>query len=93
VLKFTPTTGTTTSGKYHVTFNGHAVVHGKYTISSNVITIKDTGGPGKCPATGKYAFKLKHGGKKLTFTLVSDSKSPACIGRRDVVLGHTFTKV
>jgi hypothetical protein len=80
-------------GKYSATDNGNVVVKGNYTIKGNVITLKDTGGPAQCPATGKYSFKLKNGGKKVTFKKISDSSSSKCIGRQDVLVGHTFTKV
>jgi hypothetical protein len=83
VIKFT-------KGAYHVTDNGHAVVHGTDTIKGNVITLKDAPGPSACPTKGKYKFTLK--GKKLTFKRIHDSTSNNCIGRR-VVLKHTFTKV
>lgn len=81
------------SGRYRVTDNGHPVVHGRYRIKGDVITIKDTGGPAECPSTGKYTFKLRDHGRKLTFRLISDSSSAACIGRQDVITHRTFTKV
>ena len=78
------------SGKYSVTDNGNAVVHGKYKISGADISLTDTGGPAKCPGTGKYTFKLK--GTKLTFHKVKD-QAAACIGRVDVLTTHPLTKV
>jgi hypothetical protein len=85
VIKFKPAVG-----KYHITDDTNLVVNGKYTISGNKISFKDTGGPGTCPTTGKYKFKLS--GIQLTFTKISESKSAACIGRQDLLVGHTFTK-
>ncbi len=78
------------NGVYHVSDNGHAVVHGNYTIKGNKINLKDTGGPAKCPGTGVYKFKVS--GKSLKFTLVSD-KNAACIGRRGVLTAGSFKKV
>ena len=77
-------------GTYRVTDNGHAVTHGKYTIKGNKITLKDAKGPNACPVKGVYKFRLS--GKKLRFTEVFDSLSPACAGRVGV-LSHTFTRV
>jgi hypothetical protein len=77
-------------GDYHMTLNGEPAVHGTFTINKNVISLKDSPGPGSCPTTGKYKFKVA--GDSLKFTLVSDSTSSNCIGRVDV-LKHTFTKV
>ena len=77
------------NGVYHVSDDGHAVVHGNYTIKGNKISLKDTGGPAKCPGTGVYKFKVS--GKSLKFTLVSD-KNAACIGRRGVLTAGTFKK-
>ena len=37
------------NGAYHVADNGHPIVHGKYTIKGSKISLKDTGGTGKCP--------------------------------------------
>ena len=82
VIKFTP-------GAYHVSDNGHPVVHGKDTIAGNVITFKDAPGPGACPTKGKYKFSLKSG--TLTFKRIHDSTSSNCIGRASV-LKHKFTK-
>jgi hypothetical protein len=79
------------NGAFHATENGHPVTHGTYSISGNVITVKDAPGPGSCPAKGKYAFTKK--GKHVTFTLVHDSKSPNCLGRQLVLNGRTFTKI
>jgi hypothetical protein len=76
-------------GVYHVSDNGHAIVHGNYTVKGNKISLKDTGGSAKCPGTGVYKFKVS--GKSLKFTLVSD-KNAACIGRRDVLTAGTFKK-
>jgi hypothetical protein len=83
VIKFTP-------GAYHVSDNGHAIVHGKNTITGNVITFKDATGPNACPTKGKYKFTLR--GKTLTFKRIHDSTSGNCIGRA-IVLKHKFTKV
>ncbi len=78
------------NGKYHVADDGHAVVHGNYTVKGGKISLKDTGGEGKCPGTGVYKYKLS--GKTLKFTLVSD-KAAACVGRRGVLTAGPFTKV
>ena len=77
------------NGAYHVADNGHPIVHGKYTIKGNKISLKDTGGTGKCPGTGVYKFKVS--GKKVTFTKVHDAA--ACIGRKTVLTSGPFTKV
>ena len=76
-------------GAYRVSQNGRAVVHGKDTITGNVITLKDAPGPNACPTQGKYRFSLH--GKTLTFKRISDSTSGNCIGRVSV-LKHKFTK-
>jgi len=47
-----------TKGAYHVSDDGHAITHGKDTITGNKITFRDTGGSGICPRAGKYKFKL-----------------------------------
>ena len=60
------------NGAYHVADNGHPIVHGKYTIKGSKISLKDTGGEGKCPGTGVYKFKVS--GKSVTFTKVHDAK-------------------
>jgi len=77
------------SGTYHVADNGQAIVHGKYTIKGHKISLKDTGGSGKCPGTGVYKFKVS--GTSLTFTKVKDSA--ACIGRTTVLTASPLTKV
>ncbi len=77
------------NGTYKVADGGHAVVHGNYTIKGSKISLKDTGGEGKCPGTGVYKFKVS--GASLTFTKVSDP-SAACIGRRTVLVGGAFKK-
>jgi hypothetical protein len=77
------------SGAYTVTDNGATVIHGKYTIKTDKITLTDKSGKDACPAPGTYKFTLS--GNKLKFTKVSDS-NPACIGRV-TVLGGKFTKV
>lgn len=83
VIKFT-------AGAYHVSDNGHPVVHGKDTIAGHVITFKDSPGPNACPTKGKYKFTLN--GTTLTFKRIHDSMSSSCIGR-GIVLKQTFTKV
>jgi hypothetical protein len=75
-------------GKYHVLFKGKPVVNGNYTVKKSVITVSDTGGPGKCTGTGKYKFTLKNDTLKLK--KISDTKSCAA---RQAVLSHTFKKV
>ena len=75
-------------GTYTVKQNGKGVVKGKDTFKSGRVTFHDTSGPGKCPGTATYKYKVT--GKKLKFTNVSD-KSKACIGRETVLKG-TFTK-
>src|ERR1700759_3044113 len=75
-------------GTYTVKQNGKGVVKGKNTFKSGRVTFHDTSGPGKCPATGTYKYKVT--GKKLKFTNVND-KSKACIGRETVLKG-AFTK-
>ncbi len=82
VIKFTP-------GAYHVSDNGHPVVHGTDTVAGNVITFKDAPGANACPTTGKYKFTLN--GKTLTFKRIHDSTSANCIGR-GTVLKHKLTK-
>ena len=77
-------------GTYRATDNGHAVVHGKFRIAGNKLTLKDASGPNACPVKGVYKFKVS--GRKVRFRKVSDSLSPACAGRV-AVLAHTFTKV
>ena len=76
--------------KYHVTLNGHPAVHGTYAVSGDQVTLNDHG-KGACPTPGKYTFRLA--GNKLTFKLISDGTTGNCIGRKDVLLGHTWTKV
>lgn len=82
-------TFTLQKGKYTVADNGKVVIHGKYTIKGNKVTLHDKSGPDACAGTGVYKFKLK--GKTLKFTKVSDPNS-ACLGRV-LVLRSTFTKV
>ena len=77
------------NGRYHVADNGHAVVHGKYTVKGNEISLKDTGGTGRCPGTGTYKFKVH--GKSVTFKKVKDSA--ACSPRTVVLTSGPFTKV
>jgi hypothetical protein len=77
------------SGAYTVTDNGAAVIHGKYTIKGDTVTLHDKSGRDACPAPGTYRFTLT--GNALKFTRVSDS-NPQCIGRV-TVLGGKFTKV
>jgi hypothetical protein len=77
-------------GIYHVTDNGKAEVNGTFKIKGHTITLKDTGGPGKCSGSGKYTFKLT--GKRVRFKLVSDPSS-SCVGRRAVLTHGAFTKV
>ena len=76
--------------KYHVADNGHPIVHGTYTIKGNKISLKDTGGEGKCPGTGVYKFKVS--GTKLTLKKVHDPAA-ACIGRVVVLTSGPLTKV
>jgi len=76
------------NGAYHVADNGHAIVHGKYTVKGNKISLKDSGGEGKCPGTGVYKFKVS--GKSVTFTKVHDKA--ACIGRETVLTSGPLTK-
>ena len=77
------------NGAYHVADNGHPIVHGKYTIKGSKISLKDTGGTGKCPGTGVYKFKVS--GKSVTMTKVHDAS--ACIGRETVLTSASLTKV
>ena len=77
------------NGAYHVADNGHPIVHGKYTIKGSKISLKDTGGAGKCPGTGVYKFKVS--GKSVTMTTVHDAS--ACIGREIVLTSGPLTKV
>jgi hypothetical protein len=77
------------NGAYHVADNGHPIVHGKYTIKGNKISLKDTGGTGRCPGTGVYKFKVS--GKSVTMTKVHDAA--ACIGRKTVLTSGPLTKV
>jgi hypothetical protein len=77
------------NGAYHVADNGHPIVHGKYTIKGKKISLKDTGGEGKCTGTGVYKFKLT--GTSVTFTKVKDAA--ACIGRTTVLTSGPLTKV
>jgi hypothetical protein len=76
------------NGKYTVSLGSKAEVNGNYTIKGNTISLTDTGGPAKCPGTGKYKFKIS--GTSATLTKVKDAK--ACVGREDV-LAHKLTKV
>jgi hypothetical protein len=77
------------NGAYHVADNGHPIVHGKYTIKGSKISLKDTGGAGKCPGTGVYKFKVS--GKSVTMTKFHDAS--ACIGRETVLTSAPLTKV
>lgn len=81
-------TATFKNGTYTVKQNGKGIVKGKNTFKSGRVTFHDTSGPGKCPGTATYKYKVT--GKKLKFTNVND-KSKACIGRETVLKG-TFTK-
>jgi hypothetical protein len=77
------------NGAYTVTDDGAAVIHGKYSISADKITLRDKSGKDACPAPGTYRFALAD--HQLKFTKVSDA-NPACIGRVTVLAGK-FTKV
>jgi len=77
------------NGVYHVADNGHPIVHGKYTIKGSKISLKDTGGTGRCPGTGTYKFKVS--GTSVTMTKVHDKA--ACIGRETVLTSGPLTKV
>jgi hypothetical protein len=74
---------------YRVFFKHKLQDKGVALIAGNVISLKDTAGPGACKGAGTYKWTLM--GKKLKFTKVSDP-DPTCAGRR-FVLKHTFTKV
>jgi hypothetical protein len=76
-------------GKYRVSDNGHPIVHGKYKIKGRKISLKDTGGTGKCPGIGIYKFAVS--GTSVTFTKVKDAA--ACIGRTTVLTSGPLTKV
>jgi hypothetical protein len=76
------------SGHYSAYHNGALAVKGVDTVTATQVTLRDTGGPGKCIGTGRYSYKLV--GTQLTFKKISDA--PACAGRADV-LTHPFTKV
>jgi hypothetical protein len=76
-------------GRYTVTDNGRAVVHGKYVIKSGKITFHDTSGPAACPGRASYRYRLQ--GASLKFTNVDD-KSASCIGRR-LVLKRKFVRL
>jgi hypothetical protein len=77
------------NGVYHVADSGHPIVHGTYTIKGSKISLKDTGGEGKCPGTGVYKFKVS--GTSVTMTKVHDAA--ACIGRTTVLTSGPLTKV
>lgn len=77
------------NGAYHVADSGHPIVHGKYSIAGNEISLKDTGGEGRCPGTGVYKFKVS--GKTVTMKKVHDAA--ACIGRETVLTSGPLTKV
>jgi hypothetical protein len=77
------------NGAYHVADNGHPIVHGKYTIKGSKISLKDSGGEGKCPGTGVYKFHVS--GKSVTFKKVHDAA--ACIGRTTILTSGPLTKV
>ena len=77
------------NGAYHVADNGHPIVHGKYTITGAKISLKDSGGEGKCPGTGVYKFHVS--GKSVTFKKVHDAA--ACVGRATVLTSGPLTKV
>jgi hypothetical protein len=72
-----------------VTYKGAVVVQSEFTISGNKITFDDQSGPDACSVPGVYKFKLT--GKKLNFTLLSDSSSK-CSGR-ELIFSETFTRV
>jgi hypothetical protein len=78
------------NGHYRVSDNGTVVVHGKYKIKGNKITVFGGTGEASCPAKGTYKFTLT--GTKLKFKVVSDS-NPACIGRKLLLTHGTFTKI
>ena len=71
-----------TRGHYKVTHNGGKYWYGKDQITGSKITFP--AGP-SCEHTGKYKFKLT--GKKLKFTLISDSCQA-----RPRILALTFKK-
>jgi hypothetical protein len=77
------------NGVYRVADDGHAIVHGKYTVKGSKISLKDTGGEGKCPGTGVYKFKVS--GTSITFTKVHDKA--ACAGRETVLTSGPLAKV
>jgi hypothetical protein len=74
---------------YRVTKNGALITTGKNTFKRNVVTFKDSSGPGACPTKGKYSYTLS--GKTLTFKKISDSASGNCVGRQDV-LKHALSR-
>jgi hypothetical protein len=74
------------SGELTLSAHGTALGTAKFLSSTTEVKIKDNPGPGTCPGTGVYKFKLT--GRTLRFRLVND---PTCAGRR-FVLSHTFTK-
>jgi curli biogenesis system outer membrane secretion channel CsgG len=76
-------------GNYKVTDNGKAVVRGRYTLSGNKLTMRDSSGPAACGPTGRYTYKIS--GSTLKFKNKTDT-TVACSGRA-VVLSRTFTKV
>ena len=71
-------------GTYTVKQNGKGVVKGKDTFKSGRVTFHDTSGPGKCPGTATYKYKVS--GKTLKFTNVND-RTKACLGRETVLKG------
>jgi hypothetical protein len=76
------------NGAYHVSDSGHPIVHGNYMLKGNKISLKDTGGEGKCPGTGVYKFKVS--GNSITMTKVHDAA--ACVGRETVLTSGPLTK-
>ncbi len=76
--------------EYKVFRNGKEFAHGVDEIIGMKIAFSAGTGHGSCMASGTYKFKLT--GKKLAFTVISDS-NPSCIGRRDVLTHGAFKKV
>jgi hypothetical protein len=79
----------TCSGRADLAQGSDPIVHGKYTIKGSKISLRDTGGTGKCPGTGVYKFKVS--GKSVTMTKLHDAS--ACIGRETVLTSAPLTKV
>jgi hypothetical protein len=87
-----PSRTRTLTGTYTIRQNGTPVDSGIYKISGSKITFRSQHPKGiSCPSTGKYRFKLT--GKKLKFTVISDSAT-SCYGRLVALTkGPPFTKV